>query len=844
MARILVVDDRPLNRELLRTLLQYQSHQIIEASEGAEALVLAREQKPDLIITDILMPTMDGYEFVHSLRADPLLAESLVIFYTASYKNREALAMARACQVDYLLFKPCEPEEILTTVAKALASRPEPEIPPERLTLLASTSFRLTALTELCLDLSAECEPETLLNKFCHSARELVKASCTVWVDKERPVVLCACEGEVAPEDLMPASWSLATQNLFQGRELFRACEPESLDLVLPVPLLPLRNAIGVSLRSRHETYGWLCCFNKDSPGGFDDQDQHLLLTLAAQVGQTYENSLMYARLEQQNQDLRVAQQGLQASQQRMQLAQASAGIGIWELDLRTHDLVWDERLQQIYGYGPGEFNGQFSQWQARVHPDDFSAMMSGASALQDEVAFCNQHRVLLPGGEIRIVESTGQMIFDAQGQPARLVGIGIDITERKLAERELAASRDAIAASHRQLEELVTQLRQLALRAEAANYAKSEFLNNMSHELRTPLNGVMGGIQLLKASELTHEQAGFADLVYQSGASLLELIEGVLNFTRIENDRIESEPEPFSLSELLTSVFARIGSEMHRKQLRLQRQIDETIPDRLLGNVGGLSQILYQLLANAVKFTPAGAVSLLIGRCNDRTEGVRLRFEIHDTGIGIAPEAQKRIFEPLTQLDSSLTRRFGGMGMGLSLAAQLAEQMGGRIDCVSHPGAGSCFSFELDFAEAALLPVASEQVLSVETKALTGPRILLVEDNQINQIVTLAILSKFGYGGDLAADGSEALKCLKQVDYDLVLMDCQMPIMDGYEVTRRIRQGEAGSRTDLPIIAVTAHVSEADRQHCLMAGMDDYLAKPFSPEELAQMLERWLGRS
>ncbi|PKL77132.1 MAG: hypothetical protein CVV27_06695, partial [Candidatus Melainabacteria bacterium HGW-Melainabacteria-1] len=690
MALILVVDDLPLNRELLRTLLQYQSHQVIEAQDGSDALVMTRQHRPDLIITDILMPIMDGYEFVRQLRADPELASSTVIFYTAAYKAREANQVASACDVDYILFKPCKPKQILDVVRQALAAHPSAAA-ADGLSVLASTSFRLSALTELCLDLAAERDPTNLLEKFCHSARELVKADCAVLlVNHNHPAYFMACGSGEAPASLERTAWESLMQDFFRQSDAFKLSKsdlPVSLPQGMPAP----SSLLGVSLRSRQEVYGRLCCFNKLDADCFDDQDQHLLLTLAAQVGQTYENAMMYAQLQQQtqalqsqNQELQLTQQALLESQERMRLAQASGGIGTWELDLGSLYLHWDDCLQAIYGFGPGEFTYHFSAWQNRVHPEDFAAMMAQSYAQTGLETFRNQHRVILPSGALRHVESTGRILFDAQNQPVRLVGVGIDITQRRLAEERLKASQIELEVSNLQLEALVTELRRLAIRAEVANQAKGDFLNNMSHELRTPLNGVIGMSQLLLQSELSPLQHGFADVIYQSGKSLLDLIDDILSFSRIEDHRLELEAVSFALPELLDTVVARIEPDLRRKGLELQLFIDPNLPTRLSSDPARLFQILQKLLDNAVKFTPAGQILLRVSTKAISSDLVCLEFEIADSGIGIAPEQIQQIFEPFTQLDGSLTRQYGGTGLGLSLATQLVELMGGRIHCQS----------------------------------------------------------------------------------------------------------------------------------------------------------------
>jgi PAS domain S-box-containing protein len=536
--------------------------------------------------------------------------------------------------------------------------------------------------------------------------------------------------------------------------------------------------------------------------------------------GKDYIWSVVQDISEQQKNEkkLRESKERADLINMRMSLANDSAGIGVWEWDLPTNVFVWDEWMFKIYGIEPSDFSGDYEDWEGRVHPDDIEDVRTKLKlAVAGKGKYDPEFRVVHPDGQIRTLKANAEVLRDKQGKAFKVTGVNYDISDSVETLEKLALAKNE---------------------AEKLSRVKSEFLANMSHEIRTPMNGIIGLNELLLGTSLTDTQKEWAVALKASADSLMTIINDILDISKIESGKINIESVEFDLTQLLHQIESPSRVNAKNKLIDFSVATHGIENNHFIGDPTRIKQILFNLVNNAIKFTESGSVSVHIFSTDSLSDNrCRLSFEVRDTGIGISAEQKSRLFERFSQADNSTTRRVGGTGLGLNISKQLVELMDGNIGFDSEQGKGSTFWFNLTL-ERASMPVksGSAKTNTLPERLSRSVKALLVEDNRINQMVAEHILQEIGVESDTAENGLEAIKLLETHQYDIIFMDCHMPVMDGFEATKKIRNNIKYKH--LPIVAITAGTLEQEHCQCIDSGMNAVITKPFKANDIIQALE------
>lgn len=602
---------------------------------------------------------------------------------------------------------------------------------------------------------------------------------------------------------------------------------------------------ICVPILYEHESLGLIIVDNIRSKRLFTTSDMNLLMSVASQAAISMANAISFQKLQESEEKYRTILESIEE--------------GYFEVDLSGNITFINDSVCKILGYSHDELITMNN----REYTDaETSAMMF---KLFNEIfrtgrpATIMDYQIIRKGGEKRTLEISAYLMNDQEGKPVGFRGVARDITEKKQTE----------------------EMRRAKLAAEDANRAKSRFLANMSHEIRTPLNGIIGMTELAMATDMDSNQRKILQTLQTESNALLGIISDILDFSKIEAEMLELEEIPFDLTGMVDALVSSFAHTAKQKGLDFKAHLAPEVPAGVTGDPGRLRQILTNLVGNALKFTEKGEITIDINVAEDLGKRAKLRFLVRDTGIGIPKEKLETIFESFTQADSSTTRKYGGTGLGTTISKQLAEMMGGEIGVESEVGSGSCFWFTAVLTREpmdAAAPIKRNEEEYARARQATNQRkpskILLVEDYPTNQDVAMSHLRAAGYDVDLAENGLQAVDLFRQNQYNLILMDVQMPVMDGYEATRQIRKLETenrqiqfNDRTDdhqrspfsdtrkpsatthcppsihrVPIIAMTGHAVEGYRKECMEAGMDDYLAKPLTRKHFLAMVDKWTG--
>jgi signal transduction histidine kinase/CheY-like chemotaxis protein len=533
-----------------------------------------------------------------------------------------------------------------------------------------------------------------------------------------------------------------------------------------------------------------------------------------------------------------MAEEALGQTKSRLSLALDAAGMAMWEWDMVRNSVFTSAQSEAILNQSSLQ-QSKDRYW----HPSELMQLVPAQDHMRvrDAVVEC----IKTPGKRfevefriqgakgIRWIECTGEVSQrNMLGRAERMVGINRDVSKRREIQNEVETAK---------------------AQAEAANKSKDEFLANISHEIRTPLNGVIGLNNLLAQTELTSEQRKYVELVGSSGRALLALVNDLLDYARIEAQKIVLEHVRFPLKRWLWEVVTPQRIAAQAKGLELQLNFDENLPEEAVGDPGRLRQIVTNLVNNAIKFTEQGSIEVSMRLGSEATLHKELVLSVSDTGIGIAVDKQKSIFDAFVQADSSTSRRYGGSGLGLSICVKLTELMGGRIALFSTPGKGSRFVVNMPLgtsdAQTPITQFGPDENAPPDSEShplptepaepiYSGKRAMVVDDHQVNRLLASKLLQRLGFEVTAVSDGTQALSEVAAQRLDLILMDIQMPQMNGWQATHNIRAWERqNGRTRVPIVVLSAHASSADREHAMAADMDGYLSKPLTPEALSAVL-------
>ncbi|MCZ6673632.1 MAG: ATP-binding protein [Verrucomicrobia bacterium] len=527
-------------------------------------------------------------------------------------------------------------------------------------------------------------------------------------------------------------------------------------------------------------------------------------------------------------------EENLRVFQERYDMASRAGQVGVWDWDIENNRVFLDPSIRSMAGYRGQELGDDLESWEKVFVLDQDVKWVEELNRriLNHEKDFELEHWIRHSNGQLLGAFSRGKAVYDKTGKAIRILGTTTDITHLKAIQNDLRSARDL---------------------AEEGSRSKSEFMAKMSHEIRTPLNGVMGFATLLKHTELDSEQEDYLTNLETSSKLLLSMVNNILDFSKIEAGKLDLEQKPFDIQGSIETILQVFGDSVVKKGLKMEFVPGEGLPSCVITDPLRIQQVVLNLIGNAVKFTEQGSIQISAAWKDEKDGKGRLRLAVKDSGIGIEPSRLKAIFEPFTQADSSMTRRFGGSGLGLTICQNILQAMGSRLEVTSTVGEGSEFSFEILVEETAPEIVqdnesvretitqssssrAAETILEQRAKV----KILLAEDNALNQQVISKLLNRLGYNAVLVEDGQEAVDALNRWDFDFVFMDLMMPNLDGISATQVIRETLPPAKQPV-IVALTANTSEEDINNCMSVGMNDFLSKPVELETLERTLNEHL---
>jgi PAS domain S-box-containing protein len=530
-------------------------------------------------------------------------------------------------------------------------------------------------------------------------------------------------------------------------------------------------------------------------------------LTIVKETAERTWAAVVRAKTEK---ELWESERKLRKTTEHFEIATTAAEVGTWSLDLESQTLEWSDLHKKMWGYDEHRTDLVYEDWHKVILASDKEVAFAAlAKALETKTPYEISYRIKREDNEdVRWMRASGKYLYNDAGEAVTLSGISMDITEQKRIEKELIDSKEF---------------------AENAAKSKQQFLSNMSHEIRTPLNSILGFANVLMKTELSDKQNDFVDAIKTSGNSLHLLINDILDLAKVDAGKMTFEKQPFEMHKKIKSVLHSFDLKIKEKNIQLVSEYDTQIPNMVVGDSLRLNQIILNLMSNAIKFTHKGKILLSVKLQSEKEEDVLIEFTINDTGIGIAADKLNSIFNLFEQAEINTANSYGGTGLGLAIVKQLVEAQGGSISVNSKIGEGSTFNFVLPFGKKSTQKIEDVEIIKFDTE-IKNLRILVAEDVALNQLLIKIILDDFGFQSEVVDNGKIAIEKLQTNTYDIILMDLQMPEMNGFEATEYIRKT---MKNNIPIIALTADVTTVDVAKCKAFGMNDYVSKPIDENQL-----------
>jgi PAS domain S-box-containing protein len=769
MFKILIVEDTLAIREEVCDILLLEGYQVFQAENGETGFDMALKELPDLILSDILMPKLNGFEMFEKLQKNKKTCGISLIFLSAKGEKEDVRTGMNAGAEDYLV-KPVNTEELITVVKRKL----------EKQFLIKENLEKLVKENEYVLKEAGrmakigywEFDQKTKITSWSKTVHTIYGTDPREGVPSEK--ILLNCFDEVSKQQFLNARSALAAHGKLYDIEL-KMTNLKNENRWIQRLGEPLYNHKKEIIGSR----GIIRCIT----------------------------------------NLKKNQEDLKQSNDRYELVTKATNDAVWDWNLVTGKIYRSAvGFDKVYGFDKKRPIDKKANWNAYIHPEDkdrIAKLLEKITASSDQNNFSFEYGFTGPAGDYKYINDRGFIVRDKKGKAIRIIGAASNITKREEIKNELILAKE-------QAEEL-------------AGF-KDQFLANMSHEIRTPLNGIIGFTKILLRDKTTKKQRDQLNAIKTSSDILLVVVNDILDLSKIEAGKMILEKTNLKLPNLVNSLLSTFELRIGEKEQTLNTRFDKDIPKWLIGDTVRINQILLNLIGNALKFTAVGGtINVHLNLLHQDKKKVNIEISVSDTGIGIPANKIKNIFDPFTQSSDNTARKYGGSGLGLNIVKQLIDVMHGSITVKSQVGVGSTFTLTIPLMKSEKTKVKTKKIITVKNKLKSSIalKILIVDDISINQFLAQTIVHDFGFKSDIASNGKVAIELLNKNHYDLILMDLQMPEMNGWEATTYIRNKMEPPKSTIPIIALTADVTKKNADKCKDQRMDAYVSKPINEKEL-----------